>query len=77
VLPERADGVVPAVGLLFSGGLDCMVLAALVHRVLPAGVAITLYNVAFANPRVVAAAAAAKSSGDPFEFAEPLVGCCL
>ncbi|KAI5805434.1 asparagine synthase-domain-containing protein [Peziza echinospora] len=43
------------VALLFSGGLDCTVLARLAHEVLPVGETIDLLNVAFENPRVVAA----------------------
>ncbi|BCS27145.1 asparagine synthetase domain-containing protein [Aspergillus puulaauensis] len=45
------------VGVLFSGGLDCTLLARLAHDILPAGQTIDLLNVAFENPRVVAAAA--------------------
>lgn len=37
--------------LLFSGGVDCSLLAALVHRALPAGEPIELVNVAFEQPR--------------------------
>ncbi|ORY52910.1 adenine nucleotide alpha hydrolases-like protein [Rhizoclosmatium globosum] len=43
--------------VLFSGGLDCMVLAALAAKSLPAGSSIDLLNVAFDNPRVRKAAA--------------------
>lgn len=39
------------VALLFSGGVDCSLLAALVHRCLPAGEPIELVNVAFEQPR--------------------------
>lgn len=45
------------VGVLFSGGLDCTLLARLAHEILPTGQTIDLLNVAFENPRVVAAAA--------------------
>ena len=38
-------------GLLFSGGLDSAVLAALVHRVLPPDEPVVLLNVAFENTR--------------------------
>ena len=40
--------------VLFSGGLDCTVLARLCHDILDADQAIDLLNVAFENPRVVA-----------------------
>jgi asparagine synthetase B (glutamine-hydrolysing) len=40
-------------GILFSGGLDCMCLAALTDRHLPAGEPIDLINVAFENPRTL------------------------
>ncbi|KAL2828935.1 asparagine synthase-domain-containing protein [Aspergillus cavernicola] len=44
------------IAVLFSGGLDCTLLARLAHDVLPAEETIDLLNVAFENPRVVAAA---------------------
>ncbi|RDW94110.1 asparagine synthetase domain-containing protein [Aspergillus mulundensis] len=44
------------IAVLFSGGLDCTLLARLAHDILPAGETIDLLNVAFENPRVVAAA---------------------
>ena len=43
------------VAILFSGGLDCTVLARLAHEVLPHDESIDLLNVAFENPRVVEA----------------------
>lgn len=42
------------VAVLFSGGLDCTVLARLCHDSLPPGQAVDLLNVAFENPRVAA-----------------------
>lgn len=48
------------VGVLFSGGLDCTILARLAHEYIPSGDPIDLLNVAFENPRV---AAASKASG--------------
>jgi hypothetical protein len=52
--PER-----PAkVAILFSGGLDCTVLARLAHDILPSDQVIDLLNVAFENPRVVKASKA-------------------
>ena len=38
--------------ILFSGGLDCTVLACLAHALLPASEPVDLLNVAFQNPRV-------------------------
>ncbi|KAF9173169.1 hypothetical protein BGX20_003935 [Mortierella sp. AD010] len=46
------------VGILFSGGLDCLCLAAMADRFLPEGEAIDLLNVGFENPRSVKAKAA-------------------
>lgn len=40
--------------MLFSGGLDCTVLARLSHDLLPPDQAVDLLNVAFENPRVAA-----------------------
>ncbi|KAK4237453.1 hypothetical protein C8A03DRAFT_44708 [Achaetomium macrosporum] len=48
-----ADGKT-RVAILFSGGLDCTVLARLAHEVLDADQGIDLLNVAFENPRVIA-----------------------
>jgi asparagine synthetase B (glutamine-hydrolysing) len=42
------------VAVLFSGGLDCTVLARLCHEVLGPDQGVDLLNVAFENPRVVA-----------------------
>jgi asparagine synthetase B (glutamine-hydrolysing) len=44
------------VAILFSGGLDCTLLARLSSDIIPKEQAIDLLNVAFENPRVVAAA---------------------
>ncbi|GAA5991715.1 hypothetical protein JCM10908_001105 [Rhodotorula pacifica] len=43
------------IAVLFSGGLDCTVIAAILHRVLPPSEAIDLITVAFENPRSLAA----------------------
>ncbi|KAH0538648.1 hypothetical protein FGG08_004785 [Glutinoglossum americanum] len=57
LLPGMAER--PAkVAILFSGGLDCTVLARLAHDILPSDQAIDLLNVAFENPRVVEASKA-------------------
>ena len=45
--------------ILFSGGLDCTLLARLCHDIIPIDNEIDLLNVAFENPRVVKAAAQA------------------
>lgn len=45
---KEEDGAAAArVGILYSGGLDCQVLAALAHRVVPAGQPIDLVSVCF------------------------------
>ena len=53
------------IAVLFSGGLDCTVLARLAHGILPTNEPIDLLNVAFENPRV--AAAQTKNKGIPTE----------
>jgi asparagine synthetase B (glutamine-hydrolysing) len=55
-LHERSAKVCMAI--LFSGGLDCTVLARMAHDLLPSDQQIDLLNVAFENPRVVQAAKA-------------------
>lgn len=61
--PPSLDGqeTTTRVAVLFSGGLDCTVIARLCHDLLPADHGIDLINVAFENPRV---AANAKKSQD-------------
>lgn len=54
--PGSHDGPHVRVAVLFSGGLDCTVLARMAHDILPADQQIDLLNVAFENPRVVQAA---------------------
>ncbi|TQS38188.1 hypothetical protein Golomagni_01313 [Golovinomyces magnicellulatus] len=49
------DASKTSVAILFSGGLDCTVLARLVHDIMPSNQEIDLLNVAFENPRVVQA----------------------
>lgn len=53
-----------AVAVLFSGGLDCTVLARLLHETLAASCAIDLVNVAFENPRAHKSLSASES---PYE----------
>ena len=56
----------PQVAILFSGGLDCTVLARLAHDLLDPSEPIDLLNVAFENPR---SAATARSQGlNPYEL---------
>nr|POE47583.1 asparagine synthetase domain-containing protein c4f6.11c [Quercus suber] len=53
--PSRGEDTGPPLaklGILFSGGLDCTVLARLAHDMLPITQPIDLINVAFENPRV-------------------------
>nr|POE71385.1 asparagine synthetase domain-containing protein c4f6.11c [Quercus suber] len=53
--PLRGEGFglpLAKLGILFSGGLDCTVLARLAHDILPKDQPIDLLNVAFENPRV-------------------------
>ena len=47
----------PGLAVLFSGGLDCTLLARMVHNIVPIHQEIDLLNVAFENPRVAEAAA--------------------
>ncbi len=46
----------PRVAVLFSGAVDCTVLARLAHDIIPSSQAIDLLNVAFENPRAIQAA---------------------
>lgn len=52
--PEVEEGSNTRIAILFSGGLDCTVLARLSHGLVSRDHGIDLINVAFENPRVVA-----------------------
>ncbi|KAJ3056893.1 Asparagine synthetase domain-containing protein 1 [Rhizophlyctis rosea] len=51
-IPEPSTDSVARLAILFSGGLDCICLAALADRFLPPGEPCDLLNVAFENPRI-------------------------
>ncbi|OOQ82751.1 asparagine synthase related protein [Penicillium brasilianum] len=76
--PNYIQGESAKIAVLFSGGLDCTLLARLAHDILPIKEPIDLLNVAFENPRVAAAAAAtfkqqnssASPSTEPTSFYE-------
>lgn len=53
-LPPYTNELGARVAILFSGGLDCTVLARLAHDLLPSSHRIDLVNVAFENPRIAA-----------------------
>ncbi|RTE73339.1 hypothetical protein BHE90_012223 [Fusarium euwallaceae] len=53
-LPPKASHTDARVAVLFSGGLDCTVLARLSHDLIPLDQSIDLINVAFENPRIAA-----------------------
>lgn len=53
-IPPKAESSDARVAVLFSGGLDCTVLARIASDIIPAGQAIDLINVAFENPRLAA-----------------------
>ena len=53
--PLTLQAPAPKIAILFSGGLDCTLLARLAHESIPLDHEIDLVNVAFENPRVAAA----------------------
>ncbi|KAI7232523.1 hypothetical protein KC330_g5876 [Hortaea werneckii] len=56
------------VAILFSGGLDCTVLARLAHDILPQSESIDLLNVAFQNPRIHKSPEPGKDSQTAYEL---------
>jgi asparagine synthetase B (glutamine-hydrolysing) len=54
VPPSGSDPKEARIAVLFSGGLDCTVLARLAADILPPDQVVDLINVAFENPRVAA-----------------------
>ena len=72
-LPPAPVAAPSRVAVLFSGGLDCTLLARLMHDVLPLDCDVDLLNVAFENPRVVKAARPlSPQSSSPLESAYSL-----
>jgi asparagine synthetase B (glutamine-hydrolysing) len=49
---SKSDNEEPKVAILFSGGLDCTILARMCHDLLPLHEDVDLLNVAFENPRI-------------------------
>lgn len=49
---SNESGAISKLAILFSGGLDCTVLARMVHDLLPIQHPVDLLNVAFENPRI-------------------------
>ncbi|KAL9057881.1 MAG: hypothetical protein Q9206_002177 [Seirophora lacunosa] len=67
--PPAQNSTPAKVAILFSGGLDCTLLARITHDILPQDQDIDLLNVAFENPRVLKAAAAREpTTGDPYSL---------
>lgn len=56
--PPAHSTITAKTAILFSGGLDCTLLARVMHDLLPKDQDIDLLNVAFENPRVLKAAGA-------------------
>ncbi|KAL8854615.1 MAG: hypothetical protein Q9221_000650 [Calogaya cf. arnoldii] len=56
--PPSSSKASAKLAILFSGGLDCTLLARIVHDLLPEDQDVDLLNVAFENPRVLKAAGA-------------------
>ncbi len=65
--PPSAGNAPCRVAILFSGGLDCALLARLIHDILPPESDVDLLNVAFENPRVVRAANTPDSGPSPLD----------
>jgi asparagine synthetase B (glutamine-hydrolysing) len=53
-LPPGCAETDARLAVLFSGGIDCTVIARLVHAIVPADQSVDLINVAFENPRIKA-----------------------
>lgn len=67
--PNATSDIDVRIAILFSGGLDCTILARLAHDLVPVTQGLDLINVAFENPRQVALAAKQPelSASDIFE----------
>jgi asparagine synthetase B (glutamine-hydrolysing) len=69
-LRYHGSSSVAQIAVLFSGGLDCCTIALLAHLHLPEHQPIDLLNVAFQNPRVLAAA----EGRNPYDVPDRLTG---
>ena len=84
LLPRLKDPLSPhvqaqcgkPVGILFSGGVDCTLLALLVDKMIPPDNRIDLLNVAFENPRVAAAATARHPGKSGYNHAKQVYAMC-
>ena len=63
-IPESLQHEIPRMAILFSGGVDCTMLARISHELVTYCQAIDLLNVAFENPRVVNAAKSQRGAGN-------------
>ncbi|MCJ1406954.1 hypothetical protein MMC19_001024 [Ptychographa xylographoides] len=77
LVPPGPTQCATCIAILFSGGLDCTVLARLIHEILPLDRPIDLLNVAFENPRVITAALAVtlKHTADISAYTSPYNFC--
>ncbi|KNE66726.1 hypothetical protein AMAG_11224 [Allomyces macrogynus ATCC 38327] len=65
-LPTPSTPTNAPLAVLFSGGLDCTILAALLDQHVPRTSPIHLLNVAFENPRVLTASKRGSGTNDPW-----------
>ncbi|KAF1990746.1 cytoplasm protein [Aulographum hederae CBS 113979] len=65
---QSSDQSASKVAILFSGGLDCSVLARMAHDILPLTDPIDLLNVAFENPRIHKRMQEAPTGYSPYEL---------
>ena len=66
----------PRLAILFSGGLDCSLLARLIHDYLPAEEEVDLLNVAFENPRIHGSSNGRAFLGAPSDESDVIYGTC-
>ncbi|CAO1637369.1 unnamed protein product [Sympodiomycopsis kandeliae] len=62
---QESSTATPSIAILFSGGLDCTLLAYFSHLCLPISEPIDLINVAFENPRVLQASSQEEKYNTP------------
>jgi asparagine synthetase B (glutamine-hydrolysing) len=64
---QTAFGTPARIAVLFSGGLDCTMLARIAHELIPLSEPIDLLNVAFENPRIHKPSTSSESNTSAYE----------
>ncbi|EPY53886.1 asparagine synthase [Schizosaccharomyces cryophilus OY26] len=71
----QTESPIPRLAVLYSGGVDCGVIARMIHDIIPSAEPIDLINVAFENPRFMDTFAVADEDGCSAPLPDPYNAC--